>query len=109
MRGLLILLLVFAAGVWIGDRLDVEAFGKRVVQTFGWRFDARTDVPGQRVDPPPSGRACRIKGNISANGRIYHVPGQRFYSRTIIDPSGGERWFCTEADARAAGWRKSRV
>ena len=51
---------------------------------------------------------CNIKGNISQNGdRIYHVPGQKWYSRTRIDISSGERWFCTEEEARAAGWRRS--
>ncbi len=54
---------------------------------------------------------CRIKGNISVNGgkRIYHVPGQKYYLITRIDLIGGERWFCSEAQARAAGWRRSRV
>ena len=52
---------------------------------------------------------CRIKGNISRTGaRIYHVPGGRSYDRTRIDTSKGERWFCTEAQAEAAGWRRSR-
>ena len=52
---------------------------------------------------------CRIKGNVSYNRgtRIYHMPGDRDYSRTRIDPSRGERWFCTEAEARAAGWRRA--
>jgi hypothetical protein len=53
---------------------------------------------------------CQIKGNISPSGeRIYHVPGQKYYGRTRISPGRGERWFCSEADARAEGWRKSRV
>lgn len=54
---------------------------------------------------------CAIKGNISIGDgeRIYHLPGQQYYSATRIDTSRGERWFCTEQQARAAGWRKSRV
>lgn len=48
---------------------------------------------------------CRIKGNISGNGLIYHRPGQEHYAKTGIDTGRGERWFCTEAEARAAGWR----
>jgi hypothetical protein len=54
---------------------------------------------------------CGIKGNISVTTgeRIYHVPGQKYYFVTRINWFGGERWFCSEADARAAGWRKSRV
>jgi hypothetical protein len=54
--------------------------------------------------------ACNIKGNISFSGeKIYHLPGQKYFSRTVINPLKGERWFCSEADARAAGWRRSRV
>ena len=53
---------------------------------------------------------CKIKGNISLSKgeRIYHVPGQEYYSKTRISPTKGERWFCSEAEARAAGWRKAR-
>ncbi|PVA06563.1 thermonuclease family protein [Thalassorhabdomicrobium marinisediminis] len=51
---------------------------------------------------------CVIKGNISGNGRIYHMPHNEHYSRTRINVSRGERWFCTEAEARAAGWRAAR-
>lgn len=51
---------------------------------------------------------CDIKGNIDRTGeRVYHAPGSRFYVSTYIEPTVGERWFCTEADAEAAGWRKS--
>ena len=51
---------------------------------------------------------CRIKGNISRSGtRIYHVPGAQHYARTRINTSKGERWFCSEAEARAAGWRRA--
>jgi hypothetical protein len=58
--------------------------------------------------PPLVG--CSVKGNISVNTgeRIYHVPGQMFYDVTRIDLLNGERWFCSEEAARAAGWRKSR-
>ncbi|HEX5368389.1 MAG TPA: thermonuclease family protein, partial [Dehalococcoidia bacterium] len=57
---------------------------------------------------PPSG--CVIKGNISRDTgeKIYHVPGGDFYSQTVIDPRQGERWFCTESEAIANGWRKSK-
>lgn len=53
---------------------------------------------------------CDIKGNISptTGERIYHVPGQEHYRETTINRRYGERWFCSEAEARAAGWRKAR-
>lgn len=55
-----------------------------------------------------SGGDCRIKGNVSDAGRIYHLPGSRHYDRTEIDEERGERWFCSEAEAREAGWRAAR-
>jgi hypothetical protein len=58
----------------------------------------------------PSAKSCQIKGNINAHGvRIYHPPGCRYYKDTIIDTNRGERWFCTEAEAVAAGWRRTKV
>lgn len=59
---------------------------------------------------PKTTSSCKIKGNISSSReRIYHVPGGRYYTVTKIDLSKGERWFCTETQARNAGWRKSKV
>lgn len=57
---------------------------------------------------PAPDRGCVIKGNISGSGQIYHVPGQEHYARTVIAPEQGERWFCTSAEAEAAGWRAAR-
>jgi len=58
-----------------------------------------------------TGPGCAIKGNISIDSgeRIYHVPGQKFYTETRISSEWGGRWFCSEAEARKAGWRKSRL
>jgi hypothetical protein len=50
---------------------------------------------------------CRIKGNVTKRGRIYHLPGTPSYERTRVNPRRGEAWFCDEAAARAAGFRKA--
>lgn len=68
-----------------------------------YRHSAAPVVPAQSA---PVG--CAIKGNISASGRIYHVPGQQDYDNTRINARDGERWFCSEAEAQAAGWRRAR-
>ena len=50
---------------------------------------------------------CMIKGNINSKGdRIYHCPLWRDYEKTEITKEKGERWFCTESEAKEAGWRK---
>ncbi len=45
----------------------------------------------------------KIKGNISASAKIYHLPGGAFYNRT-----NPEACFDSEEQARAAGFRKSK-
>lgn len=51
---------------------------------------------------------CRIKGNISdEDGMVYHLPGTSHYDTTEITLTRGERWFCSEEEAREAGWRRS--
>lgn len=63
-----------------------------------------TLFPREWYDP-----ACNIKGNVSIDSgrKIYHVPGQEDYKATIISWNHGERWFCSEADAVRAGWRRA--
>jgi micrococcal nuclease len=70
-----------------------------------------TDVGGNGPQQKGPGTEYYIKGNISVNTgeKIYHMPGQRYYDETIIDESKGERWFRSEEEAQAAGWRKSKV
>ncbi|MBI3577452.1 thermonuclease family protein [Candidatus Gottesmanbacteria bacterium] len=67
-----------------------------------------TTNPTNAIQKTPSG-SCVIKGNISTTGdKIYHTPGCGSYDKTVIDESTGERWFCTEEEAVAAGWRKAK-
>lgn len=76
-------------GIWQGEAVPA------------WEFrSSRWDAAQQDA---PAG--CPIKGNISENGKIYHAPWSPWYSRTRINEAKGERWFCSEADAIAAGWR----
>lgn len=72
-----------------------------------WEFRAeRWAEATKQGSAAPSG--CPIKGNISwTDERIYHLPWQRDYGRTKIDPNKGERWFCDEREAVAAGWRRA--
>lgn len=82
--------------IWNGSVQMPEAY-RREQDGRGTNANTRTDAN------------CRIKGNISTSGeRIYHVPGGEFYERTVISSNRGERMFCSEQDARAAGWRRSR-
>jgi endonuclease YncB( thermonuclease family) len=66
-------------------------------------------APAPAPAPVSAAGGCRIKGNVNRRGeRIYHVPGDRSYDDTQINTRAGERWFCSEDEARAAGWRRAR-
>ena len=78
-------------GVWSGSMVTPEAY-------------RQADKPAAQSAPG----SCAIKGNISASGRIYHMPGQRDYVATRIDPAKGEAWFCSARQAQAAGFRAAR-
>lgn len=74
-----------------------------------WQWRRGTRLPAEvAAEPAGAPPGCLVKGNLSPSGRVYHLPGQRYYEQTRIDPSAGERWFCTGAEAEAAGWRRSK-
>ena len=82
-------------------------------QVVGWQRQARENLP-KFYDPVDKSERNLEPWRFgtsdpgSKGERIYHVPGQENYGRTRISTSKGERWFCSEADARAAGWRRAR-
>jgi endonuclease YncB( thermonuclease family) len=53
-----------------------------------------------------SPQGCPIKGQVSRNERLYFVPWQAGYQRVRIRADKGEKWFCSEQEAQAAGWRR---
>lgn len=78
-----------ARGIWSGTATPPWEYRREK-----WRVSAQEAPEG-----------CPIKGNISKSGRIYHSPGTPHYARTRINEAAGERWFCSEREALAAGWR----
>lgn len=66
-----------------------------------WSFRAQKWQTAENAAP----KGCAIKGNVTGNGRIYHVPWGDWYHKVKVEPEKGERWFCDEAEAVAAGWR----
>jgi len=65
--------------------------------------NARTSAASQKRYTNRFG--CAIKGNRSIRGEwIYHLPGQQYY-----DATRPEELFCTESEAAAAGYRRSKA
>ena len=80
---------VAAVGIWQGD--------------YETPWDFRERKWAEATQQAPEGRP--IKGNISDGGKIYHAPWSPWYGKTRINVAKGERWFCSEDEAIAAGWR----
>jgi len=82
-------------GMWRGE----------FVKPWDWRRGIRLQSGPATSNKTSAASGCKIKGNISKSGRIYHVPGNRWYDRTKIDVAKGEKWFCSSSEAEKAGWR----
>jgi endonuclease YncB( thermonuclease family) len=60
----------------------------------------------QKDSPNPK---CSIKGNIiqGTKAKEYILPTCNLYSMSVVEKYKGETWFCTEAEAKAAGYTRS--
>ena len=88
--------------------MDADATATQVA--FEFIVPTATILP-TRIPPTQTAKteACLIKGNVSkrnGNQKIYHCPNWDDYSKTEVNRSEGDRWFCTEEEALAAGFRK---
>lgn len=87
---------------YVADEAVARSAGRGI-----WAGPMQTPEAHRRAGDVPVGD-CAIKGNISANGRIYHQPGQQDYAATRISTAKGEAYFCSAAQAEAAGFRPAR-
>ena len=74
-----------------------------------WVWRAERWQAATTEKPEGTTEKCLIKGNITRSGNIYHMPWDRWYDKTRIETNKGERWFCSVAEAEAAGWRPAVV
>lgn len=77
------------AGIWAGEAARPSDYRAQK-----WE-EAKREAPD----------GCPIKGNVRGGRRIYVVPWSRGYERVKVSLSRGERWFCSESEAREAGFK----
>ena len=104
--------------IYSGDEAQAQAAR---LGMWGSTFVSPEEHRAARLEPAPSassqpqsrrsaavgssGSGCLIKGNHSRRGEwIYHLPGSRYFEQTHA-----EEMFCCEAEAQAAGYRRSRA
>jgi endonuclease YncB( thermonuclease family) len=91
-------------GLWAGEFEEPAAW--RAANPRSAPVPARAEVAERpaREARYTNAQGCAIKGNHSRRGDfIYHLPGQRYY-----DVTRPEALFCTEREAIAAGFRRSK-
>ena len=96
---------VWRAQRWAQAARDTDAGGARTASVQPTPPSGNTQIDTPPAAPNAATSACVITGNITRNGQIYHMPWSPWYAKTRVEPARGERWFCTEAEAMAAGWR----
>lgn len=77
-------------GLWAGEAERPQDYRDR-----RWE-EARKTAPD----------GCPIKGPIRSGARTYVLPWAPSYDSIRLRTSRGERWFCSEREAEAAGWSR---
>ena len=78
------------AGVWVGEAARPDDYRAQK-----WE-EAKREAPD----------GCPIKGNMRGGRRVYTLPWTQGYEHVRMSGKG-DRWFCSESEARQAGWKPS--
>jgi endonuclease YncB( thermonuclease family) len=78
------------AGIWSGEATRPDDYRAQK-----WE-EARREAPD----------GCPIKGNMKGGRRVYTLPWTQGYEHVRMGGKG-DRWFCSESEARQAGWKPS--
>ena len=76
-------------GVWRGAAERPAEYRARL-----WELARKTAPDG-----------CPIKGRVSAGAKLYVAPWSPGYRDVKVQAERGGRWFCSEQEAQAAGWK----
>ncbi|WP_336636244.1 thermonuclease family protein [Lysinibacillus fusiformis] len=89
-----------AIGIWsVEDYVTNRGYDKDVYYA-AIKNENPSNIVEDKSNTNNNKGSCHIKGNINSKGnKIYHMPGQRDYENTIA-----EEMFCTEEEAKAAGF-----
>jgi endonuclease YncB( thermonuclease family) len=99
---------VFSASSMFGGYSSLEAEAKAAKRGL-WKGDAerpqvwRDKLWADAKKSSPDG--CPIKAVSNGSSKVYVLPWAADYKKTTVRTSKGERWFCSEGDAAAAGYR----
>lgn len=101
--------LVFARSALLSRRYSSEVNAAQSARRGIWRgepdrpSDVRDAAWARAKKSAPDG--CPIKAKVRRGRRMYYLPWTPGYRSKRVSKRRGERWFCSEAEALAAGWK----
>ncbi|MFZ2202046.1 MAG: thermonuclease family protein [Microgenomates group bacterium] len=99
------------ASGWVRYHSDETAEKEEIKRVSEEAKAANSGVYGKCESTTPKDPKCAIKGNIdfAINKYTYHLPGCTQYETAIVQEDRGEAWFCTETEAKKAGYIKAKT
>lgn len=94
---------------WGRIKYDDSSQHERLKAASRFAKENRLGIFGVKCQRDESDGECEIKANIDEDTRkkSYHLPDCRDYDRVKIDLDCGEKFFCSEKEAQAAGFAKA--
>lgn len=94
---------------WAKANYDPNSESEKLKNAYKYASDNKLGVNSslcKKVNPTPPSKNCTIKGNIDQDTgeRLYHLMTCRHYSQIVLDLDIGERFFCSEKEAKNAGF-----
>ncbi|MBI2326508.1 thermonuclease family protein [Candidatus Collierbacteria bacterium] len=99
------------ASGWVRYHSDDTAEKEEIKKAGADARAAMMGVFGKCESKIPKDPRCVIKGNIDFPLKkfTYHLRSCTQYETAIVQEDKGERWFCTETEARKAGYVKAKT
>jgi micrococcal nuclease len=95
---------------WAKPNYDPNSRSEDLKNAYKYASDNKIGINSnlcKKVNPIPPSPNCVIKGNIDKRlgDRLYHLPSCRHYNQIVLDLDIGEGFFCSENEAKNAGFK----
>lgn len=93
---------VFVGKTWVNGVMVQEGMARGESSAYAKEHKLGIYSETCRKTTAPVG--CAIKGNIREGKPVYYLPACKYYDQVIVDEAFGDVWFCTELEAKEAGF-----
>lgn len=94
---------------WAKPNYDPNSYSEELKSAYKYASDNKLGINSslcKKVNPTPPSPNCTIKGNIdkATGNKFYHLPSCPHYNQIVLDLDMGENFFCSETEAKEAGF-----